>query len=151
MDWTVRPYGDPDFDRVWAMERARDADGYVSAVVVRQAAALYPATFLVAEDAGEPAGFVIAAPSSDPGVGWVLRLKVREERRRRGCARALLGAAVDRLMAGGVEQVRLTVAPGNLAARALYAQLGFVEEARLPDYFGPGEARLLLVLADPAR
>ncbi len=150
MRWTVRPFEDPDFDGVWAMERARDVGGYASAVVVRQAAALYPATFLVAADAAGPAGFVIAAASSDPTVGWVLRLKVREDQRRRGCARALLVAALDRLRAGGVEQVRLTVAPGNRPALALYAGLGFVEEIRLPDYFGPGEDRLLLVLAGPA-
>ncbi|MEN6341376.1 MAG: GNAT family N-acetyltransferase [Methanospirillum sp.] len=144
MAWTVRPFSDADFPAVWALERVRDAEGYASAVTVRQAAALWPATLLVADEDGEVVGFTLAAASSDPAVGWILRLKVREDRRRQGCATALLRAALERLRDDGVRVVRLTVAPANEPARSLYARLGFVEEALLPDYFGPGEDRLQL-------
>jgi ribosomal protein S18 acetylase RimI-like enzyme len=147
MEWTVRPFSEADFSAVWALERVRDPGGYASAVTVRQAAALWPDTVLVAEEGdGVAVGFTIGAVSSDPAVGWILRLKVREELRRRGCATALLRAVLDRLRAEGVRTVRLTVAPENLAARALYARLGFLDEAMLPDYFGPGEDRLVLAL-----
>ena len=146
MEWTVRPYRATDFSAVWALERVRDREGYASAVTVRQAAALWPDTFLVVDADGEAVGFAIGAPSSDPLVGWVLRLKVCEDRRRQGCATALLGAVLGRLGSAGVRTVRLTVAPENRPARALYARLGFAEEAALPDYFGPGEDRLLLAL-----
>lgn len=149
MDWTVRPYGAADFPGVWAMEQNGFKAGYPSAVVVRQAAELYPETFLVVADSTGPAGFVIAASSSEPSVGWILRLKVREDCRRLGCGRALLQAALERLCHGGVKRVRLTVAPGNVPALALYRDLGFVEEARLADYFGPGEDRLLLAYPPP--
>lgn len=64
MDWTVRPYGAADFPGVWAMEQNGFKAGYPSAVVVRQAAELYPETFLVVADSTGPAGFVIAASSS---------------------------------------------------------------------------------------
>lgn len=152
MAWTVRPYRDADFSAVWALERARDTEGYASAVSVRQAAALWPATFLVADEGGEAIGFTIGAASSDPAVGWILRLKVREDRRRQGCATALLLAVLARLRDAGVRTVRLTVAPGNGSARSLYARLGFLEEAVLAGYFGPGEDRLLLCRPeDPAR
>jgi ribosomal protein S18 acetylase RimI-like enzyme len=146
MGWRVRPYRDGDFPAVWGLERVRDSEGYASAVFVRQAAALWPATFLVAEEVGEIVGFAIGAASSDPDTGWVLRLKVREDCRRRGCATALLGTAIDRLRADGVRMVRLTVAPENVPARTLYAGLDFREESVLPAYFGPGEDRLVLLL-----
>ena len=146
MEWTVRPFRDADFPAVWELERVRDAEGYASAVTIRQAAALWPATFLVADEDDEAVGFTIGAASSDPGVGWILRLKVREDRQRQGCATALLLAVLERLRGGGVRTVRLTVGPENRPARALYAGLGFLEEARLPEYFGPGEDRLVLAL-----
>ena len=143
---TVRPFRDADFPAVWALERVRDPEGYVSAVTIRQAAALWPSTLLVAEEDGVTVGFTIGAPSSDPDIGWILRLKVREDWQRQGCATALLLAVLERLGDGGVRTVRLTVAPGNRPALALYAGLGFLEEARLPAYFGPGEDRLVLAL-----
>ena len=146
MEWTVRPYCSADFPAVWALERIRDREGYASAVTVRQAAALWPDTFLVADAGGEAVGFTIGAASSDPLAGWVLRLKVCADWRRQGCATALLGALLERLASAGVRTVRLTVAPENGPARALYARLGFAEEATLPAYFGPGEDRLLLAL-----
>jgi ribosomal-protein-alanine N-acetyltransferase len=144
MEWTVRPYRETDFPAVWALERVRDIEGYASAVTIRQAAALWPATILVADEDGEAVGFTIGAASSDPAAGWVLRLKVCEDRRRRGYATTLLLSVFGRLRDGGVRTVRLTVAPENRPARALYEGLGFFEEAMLPDYFGPGEDRLLL-------
>jgi [ribosomal protein S18]-alanine N-acetyltransferase len=146
MEWTVRSFCETDFPAVWALERVRDREGYTSAVTVRQAAALWPATFLVADGGDGVAGFTIGAVSSAPLVGWVLRLKVREDRRRQGCATALLVAVLARLREAGVRTVRLTVAPGNGPARALYARLGFREEAVLPEHFGPGEDRLVLTL-----
>ena len=149
MNWTVRPFRDDDFPEVWAMERGAIEKGYPSAVVVRQAAVLHPETFLVAADTVGPAGYVIAALASDPSEGWILRLRVREDCRRSGCGRALLGAALERLRPSGVARVRLTVAPGNVPALSLYREMGFIEESRLPDYFGPGEDRLLLTYPTP--
>ncbi|MEN6519000.1 MAG: N-acetyltransferase [Methanospirillum sp.] len=151
MAWTVRPFRDADFPAVWALERVRDVEGYASAVTIRQAAALWPATLFVADEDGMAVGFTIGAASSDPAAGWILRLKVREDRHRQGCATSLLRAVLERLSAEGVRTVRLTVAPENRPARSLYAGFGFLEEAVLPEYFGPGEDRLLLCRRiDPA-
>lgn len=144
MGWNVRAYRDGDFPVVWGLERARDPEGYASAVWLRQAAALWPETFLVAEEDGEIGGFAIGGASSDPAVGWILRLKVREDRRRRGCATALIAELLERLRSAGIGTFLLTVAPANDAALALYGGLGFSGEAVLPAYFGPGEDRLLL-------
>jgi len=144
MAWAVRPFRETDFPAVWALERIRDVEGYASAVTIRQGAALWPATFLVADEEGEVVGFTIGAASSDPLVGWVLRLRVREDRQRQGCATALILAVLEGLRHDGVRTVRLTVAPENEPARARYVALGFLEEAVLPGHFGPGEDRLLL-------
>ena len=38
---------------------------------------------------------------------------------------------------------------GNSEARALYANLGFVEVGRRVDYYGPGEAAILMRLDLP--
>ena len=100
MEWRVRPFREADFPAIWELERVRDAEGYASAVTIRQAAALWPATFLVADEDDGAVGFTIGAASSDPGVGWILRLKVREDRQRQGCATALLLAVLERLRAG---------------------------------------------------
>jgi ribosomal protein S18 acetylase RimI-like enzyme len=145
-EWSVRPYVDDDFPTVWALERSRDPGGYASAVTVRQAAVLWPGTLLVADEDGEVVGFTIGAPSSDPSIGWILRLKVREDCRRRGHATALLRGVLGRLRIRGVRTVRLTVSPENHAARGLYARFGFREEALLTGYFGPDEDRLVLAL-----
>lgn len=144
MGWSVRPYRDGDFEAVLALERVRDPEGYASTVTIRQAAALWPATFLVADEDGEVVGFAIGAASADPAIGWVLRLKVRRDRRRRGIATVLIGELVSRLGEGGVRDLRLTVAPENAPALALYRRWGFEERAVLPGYFGPGEDRLVL-------
>jgi ribosomal protein S18 acetylase RimI-like enzyme len=144
MDRTVRPYRDEDFSPVWALERARDSEGYTSAVVIRQAAVLWPGTFLVVDEEGMAVGYVIGAVSADPSEGWILRLKVRSDRHRRGCARALLAEVTARLRDMGVLTLRLTVAPDNTPARALYERFGFKRETLLPDYFGPGEVRFQL-------
>ena len=56
--------------------------------------------------------------------------------RGRGVGRAMLVALLDWARAApGVERMELGVLPANTAARALYAALGFVEEARLHSKF----------------
>lgn len=144
MPWTVRPFRDADFPEVWALERVRDAGGYASAVFVRQAAALWPETFLVADEAGRAIAFAVGAAASAPGTGWILRLKVLEERRRRGIGIALIDGLVERLRGQGVREIRLTVAPENRPALALYRRCGFEDLVLARDHFGPGEDRLVL-------
>ena len=70
----------------------------------------------------------------------VLTLATMPPVRRRGLARALLGAAQDRSRASGAAAIYLEVAETNLAARALYAGLGYVEIGRRPRYYGESAA-----------
>ncbi len=59
--------------------------------------------------------------------GVITGMYVAPEGRGRGVGRALLLSAVERARAQpGVEQIHLSVVTGNVAARALYAAVGFV-------------------------
>jgi ribosomal protein S18 acetylase RimI-like enzyme len=51
----------------------------------------------------------------------------------------LMQAVLESVPSWGCCCCRLHVADTNLEARALYQQLGFVEDATLEDYYGPGE------------
>jgi ribosomal-protein-alanine N-acetyltransferase len=73
----------------------------------------------------------------------VTTLAVRPERRRQGFARALVEAALDDLASADARRAYLEVRPSNLAARALYASLGFVDTGVRRGYYGDEDALLM--------
>jgi ribosomal protein S18 acetylase RimI-like enzyme len=87
--------------------------------------------FLVAEEEGRIAGFLIGTVERNIPIyrleefGFIHDMWVEPEFRRRGLARGLVLAAVERFRALGVTQVRLETAAGNEAARRLFASCGF--------------------------
>ncbi len=116
------------------------------------AAAGWP--FLVAEDAGEPAGFAYVAP-------WRVKPAYRHTvedtiylapgRTGRGIGRALLGALLVRARAAGARQVVAVIADGgDPSSVRLHAACGFVEAGRLRDVGEKHGRRLdtLLLQAD---
>ena len=76
---------------------------------------------------GRVAGYVAVETQSD-GSGYVDYLGVDPELRNRGIGRDLVRAATNRLLQLGATSVNLTVREDNVAARRLYAALGFEEE-----------------------
>lgn len=65
--------------------------------------------------------------------------------RGQGLGRVLLGEGMAQARARGATWASLEVRPSNLAARRLYASLGFQEVGRRPRYYQPeGEDALLL-------
>ncbi|MES2862463.1 MAG: ribosomal protein S18-alanine N-acetyltransferase [Pseudomonadota bacterium] len=96
----------------------------------------------------EPDGFVLVRIAADEAE--ILTLAVRPTARRSGLGSRLMHAASDRAASAGAERLLLEVAEDNVAARALYARLGFEEAARRPRYYprtaGPAVDALLLVL-----
>ena len=95
--------------------------------------------YLVIEDRGEVFGQI--------GVRHVLgelhitTIAVRPEYRRRGHARALIGAALGAFP--DASHVHLEVRPTNVEAIALYESLGFRETGRRPRYYGDEDAVLM--------
>jgi ribosomal-protein-alanine N-acetyltransferase len=75
----------------------------------------------------------------------ITNLAVHPAHRRRGVARALLGAVLDRARQGGAELAFLEVRPTNAEALALYERLGFrVIGRRKGYYFDTGEDALVM-------
>jgi [ribosomal protein S18]-alanine N-acetyltransferase len=100
--------------------------------------------YLVIEDRGELFGHI--------GVRHVLgelhitTIAVKPEYRRRGHARALIGAALAAYP--DASHVHLEVRPTNVAAIAFYESLGFRETGRRPRYYGDEDAVLMTLNLD---
>ncbi len=89
--------------------------------------------FLVAEQRGVVAGYVVAHCAADEGE--ILNLGVADAHRRQGIGRALVERALQELAERGVGTVYLEVRASNAAARHLYEALGFGEVARRRRYY----------------
>ena len=86
-------------------------------------------TVLVAEDDGTVVGTLYLG-TANAGFGFVFGVYVVPEARRRGVAEALVRAAARILRDDGRPYLVLGVDTPNEAARALYAKLRFVDQAR---------------------
>ncbi|UTH75209.1 GNAT family N-acetyltransferase [Chromobacterium sp. IIBBL 290-4] len=132
-----------DLAAVFAIEQAVFGEHVYPDFFFRQALDLWPSWFWLAVDqADQPAGYLLGAPSQDPAHLWVLSLALLPACRGQGAGKALLQAAMQ-AMQPRAASIRLTVDPANPAV-GLYRRLGFAEIGREPHYFGPGEARLLM-------
>jgi [ribosomal protein S18]-alanine N-acetyltransferase len=79
----------------------------------------------------------------------ITTLAVRPERRRRGYARALVGAALAAFPEA--RRVHLEVRPSNAAARALYEALGFATTGLRRRYYGDEDAVLMTLDLEEGR
>ena len=100
--------------------------------------------YLVLEERGEVFGQI--------GIRHVLgelhitTIAVKPEYRRRGYARALIGAALGSYP--NASHVHLEVRPTNVEAIALYESLGFRKTGRRPRYYGDEDALLMTLNLD---
>ena len=105
----------------------------------------------VAEAAGAVLGSACLADDDDPaqaGRGWLVSVYVTPRARRQGLGAALVAAAVDAARASGKTEICLDVGQANTAARATYAQAGFVAPAQAARRQGaPSAAEITLHLA----
>ena len=93
-----------------------------------------PAAFaLIARGEGAFQGFVLAWAAA--GEAELLTVAVVPEARRRGHGAALVTAAGVSAQTRGAMSMHLEVAEDNHAARALYAQLGYIETGRRHAYY----------------
>ncbi len=97
--------------------------------------------YLVLEENGVIFGHVGVKLVADEA--HVTTLAVRPERRRQGFARGLIEAALDDPASADARRAYLEVRPSNLAARALYASLGFVDTGVRRGYYGDEDALLM--------
>jgi ribosomal protein S18 acetylase RimI-like enzyme len=89
--------------------------------------------FLVAEDGGEPVGWIwLSLPSAANGrdTAWIYNVEVDPERRGRGYGRAIMRAAEGELSERRVARLALNVFTDNPTAIRLYESLGFQATAQ---------------------
>jgi len=139
-----------DIPQLEALERATYAlEGYPAALFY-QTLGQWPEGLWVAHPETAPAaiqGYLLAAPGR-PGEFWIMSVLITSNARGQGLGKQLMQAYLAQLEQSQttVNHVKLTVAPNNSAAIALYLKLGFQKTEFLPDFLGPGADRDLMVL-----
>lgn len=86
----------------------------------------FPRSFLLAEDQGRVVGVVLG--THDYRKGWINRVAVRPEYRRRGVARRLIEACEQALYAQGIGIVAALVERENPASARLLIDAGYVTD-----------------------
>ncbi|MFF5185072.1 GNAT family N-acetyltransferase [Streptomyces sp. NPDC000345] len=144
----IRTATDADLPHIVRLdEQAFPTDPYPF-FVVRQLLTAFPDFLLLVEDDEDLRGYVFSTPPR-AAESWVLSLGIVPDLRGHGLGRKLMVETLMKLRAEGARTVRLSVEPRNTPAITLYEDLGFVPDpdGPCPDYFGPGEDRLLMTLA----
>lgn len=132
-----------DMHAIWRLDASVFGEDVYPGFFFRQAMDLWPDLLVVAELDGRLLGYALGGLGQDRSQGWLLSLAVLPEARGFGLAERMIRRVEQALSALQIERVRLTVDPANPAQR-LYFRLGFTPLSEEPDYFGPGEDRLLL-------
>jgi ribosomal protein S18 acetylase RimI-like enzyme len=88
-----------------------------------------PELFLVALDAGQVVGSVMAGYTGHRG--WIDRIAVRESHQRKHVGAALISEAEARLLAMGCVKVNLQVLTANAPAASFYTRVGYSIEDRI--------------------
>lgn len=78
--------------------------------------------------------------------GYIAMLAVRNDRRNKGLGSALVSASIRTMQDNNCQQVMLEAEVSNLAALALYDNLGFIRDKRLEKYYLNGNDAFRLKL-----
>lgn len=73
--------------------------------------------------------------------GLVEPMRTEDDHQRRGLARHVLTAGIDRLAAAGAERIKICYEPGNPASEHLYLDVGFVPDRQTEVYAGRTNGR----------
>lgn len=100
--------------------------------------------WLVIDVDGEGAGFTFSRPEPITDRTWnILALGVHPNFHGKGLGKALLNATEKALPEARLIIIETTQLPDQDAARALYTQSGYVQQAHIPDFFGDGEDKIV--------
>ena len=95
-----------------------------------------PGVVALVSPAENPSGFVMVRIAADEAE--ILTVAVAPDHRRRRVGQQLMSAALKLMAENNVARCFLEVAADNTAAKALYANLGFVRCGVRPKYYGTG-------------
>ena len=119
-----------------ALDVTEDQQAFVAPVTRYLAMCAYgdtPWRPLAVEAGGRVVGFAIWAVDPDDRSYWIGGLVVDAAEQRKGYGRAVVEGLLDRARVGGHPSAALSYQPGNTAARALFAGLGFAETGETDD------------------
>jgi ribosomal protein S18 acetylase RimI-like enzyme len=149
LNHTIRPFGRDDLP---AAERLIDATGLFPPDML--AGMAEPGLSGESEDlwlvAGQVFGLAYAAPERMTEGTWnLLLLAVLPESQRRGLGHALVAAVCDRLLSRGARLLLVETSglPEFSGPRAFYGAFGFRREARIRDYYGQGEDKVIFSMS----
>lgn len=132
---TLRDYRLTDFDELWRIDQSCFEPGIAYTRFELMAYIRSRGAFtLIAEEAGNIAGFVVAQRRTN-GSGHIITIDVREEFRRSGLGSALLSAAEAKLAERGSSAVVLETAISNAPALAFYKRHGYSVVKTIPRYY----------------
>ncbi len=134
---TLRPYAPGDFEQLYAIDQACYPPGIAySKRTLRWFLRLPGAECLVAEAAGQIAGFILAEHEGERA--HLITIDVLGAERRRGVGTALLRAIEQSLAGRGVRQIELETATDNHAAIAFWQKHGYGTVGVLRNYYLSG-------------
>ena len=111
--------------------------------------------FFVADDgSGRVLGFALVRRSGGwilPRRGGITSIAVDAPFRRQGIGSRLLADVLQFLREFGAEEITLEVHPDNKAASALYQRFGFRRKEWLPNYYGPAQPGIRMILGQQER
>ncbi len=92
---------------------------------------------VVVDSAGEPAGYGLFWFDPVSNTGLVEPMRTHDDHQRRGLARHILTAGLERLAGSGAERIKLCYEPDNPGSGHLYRSVGFVPGRQTDIYAGP--------------
>ena len=131
-DVTIRSYQTTDQPQVvalWAVTFPDEPPWNESSALIQTKLSQQPELFFVAEQQGQIVGTVIAG--FDGVRGWVHKVAVHPDARRRSIAQSLMQRAENALRDLGCVKLNLQVRAGNHAAAAFYLASGYAVEERI--------------------
>lgn len=140
-----RPMSEADLDTVMDIERRAYSFGWTDGIFADCLRVGYCCWVLTQEE--QVIGYGVMSVAA--GEAHMLNVCVDPKRQRCGLGRHLMERMIELARAYGAGQMLLEVRPGNKAARALYATMGFSEVGRRKDYYpaaGGREDALILCL-----
>lgn len=144
VECTLRDYRDSDLEALWRLDQeCFPPDLAYSRTELKGYIRRQSSVTLVAESAGEVAGYVVAERGGRK-VGHIITLDVSAAARRSGLGSKLMAAAEERLRAMGCSSILLEVAVENAAAISFYQRQGYATLATIPRYYNNRTDALLL-------
>ena len=133
----LRPYRPSDFETLYRIDQVCFPEGIAYGRFEMKVYLRADGSYcLIAEAAGQVAGFILAELAPDEG--HIITLDVLEKYRRQGIGSLLLAAAEKEAVSRGGTRMVLETATNNKAGIALWRKHGYRQFATIESYYGPG-------------